>query len=643
MSGVAEFRLRAPVALAFPFERSNFTAGHSMEQLNIAGLAPVDILLEAYRATENVRYLRGAADEIVAFEWVDRFSVIPTGFQWNDHALANSISILTDLWSYVRVRDDLDPKIAGALLRLVARTADRLSKPTLFTYRTNHGVMESIALLQVAAAFPALKSAHSYGELGCSRLKEQIPYYISPEGVVLEHSAGYHELGRELLDIVLQLSYLGDCKAPAEWHQKLEASRAFSALLWRPDGSTPVFGNTDGANRRPDGEPAANQVPSREFSLFPVSGYSIWWDGLESWPKVDRASQTIVSWSNFPSKAHRHADDLSVLIWSRGISWITSVGYWPYEDYRYAAAQSWNGANAPHFENEPDRDVPPARVVGFADSQRLRAIALERHAAGGRALLRRQVVEIDGSIWLIADSVSGTQKGKVKRLWTASARTEWGDSTRSGRLLQAKDTLLTARISNLGDLSIPPSYHSGENNPLAGWNILDGNPTAAPALSVVQDGPVSLVVTVIEVDEEQRLHQLEAPTLLAKSDGGDWSVVLATRDGLAKIGWASDQITVDSPRGSRRVLLNAVDTDWAKSRSEILSAYQAMTSRYSRFREVIPYRFRWTGFFCALLVIQELIFLALRRYVPKATTQLRLCASGLWLLFGSYCAYVLLR
>ena len=190
LAGTIEFHRSPQAQVAVPFERANFNVGRVSHQLFIAALVPVDLLLQAYRLSGDERFLRAALDDVIAFERVDRFSLIPSGLQWNDHTMSNTIAIVAELWSYVRDRNDLDAEAGPAILRLVARTGERLAKPFFFTYRTNHGVMQNIALMQIASAFPSLKSAKDWGALGRSRLKEQMGYDVSPEGIVLEHSAG---------------------------------------------------------------------------------------------------------------------------------------------------------------------------------------------------------------------------------------------------------------------------------------------------------------------------------------------------------------------------------------------------------------------------------------------------------------------
>lgn len=641
LGGYLEFHRNPPIPVAVPFTHANFLAGSQSAQLFIAGLGPVNRLLRAYRASGDQRFLRTAVEEIIAFERVDRYSLAPSGFQWNDHAMANSISVLADAWSLIRSRSDTGRDAEQALLRLASRTAMRLAKPDLYTFRTNHGIMQNLALLQFAAAFPTLESARPLGDLGCERLRKQMRYYVSDEGVVLEHSAGYHEFGRQLLDKVLRLSELGgDCRPPAEWAKKHEATHAFSALLWRPDRSLPVFGNTDGA--RSPGEEELRMKPGNSFSVLPVSGYAVWWSGLAAWPNVDRLAQTIVTWSNFPTRAHKHADDLGVLVWSRGVPWITSVGYWPYDAAGYADVQSWLGANAPHFVDEPGHGTPLASLIGVADAGRLHAIALERVDTTGTATLRRQIIELDGSTWLIADSVAGSRDGEVTRLWTFASGTDWASPEGQDIVLTAKNTPLAARMTTLGDVAAPPKQHRGQTAPFVGWNVVRGAPVPAPAVSVVQRGPRSMVVSVLQVDDEKRLRTLPAPRLSPNSRPDDWSVVVHTPDGPVPVSWNSSRVSAGFPQGDVAAALSPQGPGAAASRLQIVSAYGAMGAQYQRFRELTPYRHRLTGVVAAIFVILEVVLLILRRRLPAAVLPVRLLGCLFWPVFGTYCAFVFL-
>lgn len=542
----------------------------------------------------------------------------------------------------IRHRPDTDAPAQQALLRLATRTAERLAKPELFTFRTNHGVMQNLALLQFAAAFRSLEPAQRLGQVGCERLRQQLRYYASDEGVVLEHSSGYHEFGRQLVEMASALLPFTDCTPSAQWARKRERLRDFSALLWRPDQTLPVFGNTDeGLRPAPDDAPAR---PGRAFALLPVSGYAVWWSGLDAWPSMDKVSQTVVAWSNFPTRAHKHADDMSVLVWSRGVPWITSVGYWPYDLPGYADAQSWAGSNAPHFSAEPTVTAAPPILTGAGESERLRALSLQRPDSTGQALIRRQVIELDGANWLIADSTTGSRPGPLASVWTFSSRTRWAPSTGNDFMLRVDGSPLMARFSLLGDVIASPQAFVGHQAPYVGWNVRNGQPVPAPALTVAQgtSPSASLAVSVLQVDDEGVLRALTPPKLLPGAAPDDWKVVVATRRGSATVSATGRRVDVAFPDGRFGVDLNPPTVDVAAARGEIVSAYEDMGTHYRRMRELTHYRRRLTVLLLGLLLSQELVLAGLRRWAARAVVPVRILACVAWPLVGLYLARVFL-
>ncbi len=182
-----------------PFAKVDLQWGWPTQQLRFASLAHVEVLLDAYQATGDIAFLEGARDIVDAWAAFERSRVLPIGFLWNDHAIAQRVLVLTRYWSLLRGSPAFKPESARALLGFVQRSGLMLAKPGHFTVRTNHGVMQNLALLHVAAAFPALPEAPEFRRVAVARLKLQFAFYQSAEGVVLEHSPGYHGLGTNLL------------------------------------------------------------------------------------------------------------------------------------------------------------------------------------------------------------------------------------------------------------------------------------------------------------------------------------------------------------------------------------------------------------------------------------------------------------
>lgn len=644
LSGTAEFHKKTPINLSVPFTKDNLIVGTSSHQLHVAGLSTVEILLNAYRVSRDEKFLRAAQVEMEAFSRIDAAAFIPIGFLWNDHALANSISILAELWLYVREAKHLDPRFGKELLSFAARVAERTSNPQFFTYRTNHGIMQSVALLQYASAFPSLHNSERLARLGCSRLSAQLKYYVSPEGPILEHSAGYHELGLDLLTMSVELADRNQCAVPDEWQKKLRHAQSFSAMLRRPDGSLPVFGNTDSGERVTDKADGVPKRPEQPVSWLPLSGYAIWWNGLESWPVESQLAQTVVAWSNFPTKAHKHADDMSVLIRAQGHQWITNVGYWPYDARGYAAAQGWGGANAPHFADESPSAFPPARLRGFTEVARLRAIELDRFTASGNSTLRRQIVEIDGSSWLVADTVTGNRIGHVERLWTTSPEIETTVAS-DGRvvMMRPNGTEASARLSFLGDIEGRPGIHRGELEPFAGWLVKDGHTTPATAISLAQPGQQSLVLSILEVGEARTVQALSLPTLEEGSTPDAWRVKLQTKSGPLTVSWTRGLVSAQFRDGTVTASMRKPDEALTSARAEIASAYLSMTQRFTRFRDLTAYRYKLTALVVMLALLQEGLLFSIRRWTTFPVLRLRMLASAVWLSFGLFCTFVFLK
>ena len=84
------------------------------------------------------------------------------------------------------------------------------------------------------------------------------------------------------------------------------------------------------------------------------------------------SAQTVVAWSNHRRHGHKHADEPSLHIWSRGYNWITATGYWPYGLEGFDEANGWAGSNAPHALKESANSPRQARLLGIGNDGPLR-------------------------------------------------------------------------------------------------------------------------------------------------------------------------------------------------------------------------------------------------------------------------------
>ena len=153
------------------------------------------------------------------------------------------------------------------------------------------------------------------------------------------------------------------------------------ALLRRPDGHLPMFGDTASRSegfgplltaRNSTGTAAPltseGMVLADSFATYPVAGHAIWWDNTAQ-SDAQKADQTVITWSYHPGLGHKLADELSVILWARGRIWITNAGYWPYGVWGRDHAESWEASNAPHLLGESKQSERTSRVRGVGQGR----------------------------------------------------------------------------------------------------------------------------------------------------------------------------------------------------------------------------------------------------------------------------------
>ena len=231
--------------------------------------------------------------------------------------------------------------------------------------------------------------------------------------------------------------------------------------------------------------PAAGAASARSgATVDPAAGYWLRWDGLADWPDPASLGQTVVTWTSPPAPSHKHADELSILVWSKGVPWLTSVGYWPYDDPSRADAESWSGANAPQPRTRrrgQQRDGLGAgrREHGGPVSDRPRAPRARRvpGTPAGRASRARHLAHRRPCRYR---SGAGNQT-----VWQLAAEVAASRRAPGSYQLVAADRDTDAQLTVLGSAGTS-SATAREPRPLRGVAGRDSVPKPAPAITVDQ-------------------------------------------------------------------------------------------------------------------------------------------------------------
>ncbi len=644
LKGYPEMRVNLPLA------PDDLNVGLPSWQLHLSGLTVTALLLEAYRLTGREEYFDAVREDILAWARYERRLWWPKGYIWNDHALAARALVLARFWNAYRQHRRFAAADAQLVLDFVTRTGQMLAKPSHFTYATNHGVMQNLALLHIALAFPALPQTPEFHRIAVARLAQQMEFYVNDEGVVLEHSAGYHRFGLELIGMAFRyLSWLGQA-IPETWRVKYEKAKQFYAHLRRPDGSLPLFGNTgvlgDLTGPGPDiartderGHVVAwgpgDWRPSVERSLYPVAGYAVWWDGLTGWPRTDQLAQTVVTWSHFPGHGHKLADELSVLYWAEDQDWWTNVGYWPYGVGGRDQAISWEGSNAPHAVGEQRDSARKVQVHYSGGSEYLAAIDLERTTADGYRV-RRQVVSVKGGITVVIDAAHDALGRRTRSVWRTHPEVRMEqDHLAGGYRLSAPAGRATLTAYFFGaDKSFAVHRVNGEG--VQGKVALEQRPTSTSAVVVDHPSNGSWAATVWLLGRRaQAKHSGGGPVIERWQNPERWALKLPITDRLLHIARVGREIRLtDGKRLQNAVLLEPVP-DAETSRMRLHQALEMTSRSYPRYRDLSDYRLKAVFVLTGLLGIHVVFLVLIARYAGATSVlSLRLAAIVAWLGLG---------
>lgn len=632
------------------FSPTDLRKGSLKWQLIAASLAGVDQLLDAYQLTGREDFFRLAEENILAFAQFESSRWLDTGFLWNDHAIAARIPVLVKFWALYRQRPDYGEATARTILSLVARSGMLLAKPEHYAWRTGHGIVQNLALLQIAAAFPHLAESAHFRDTAQRRLAAHLPYYINREGVTLLHSAGYAAGGIRYLGMAMRLYSIGGIPIPPEWWDRYKRAEDFDSLLRRPDGSLPMFGDTTsdvdsyGPRRTwPDatGRAAPLSVHGQFLhrpgaGVYPEAGYAVWWH-----PRThidgETESQTVAIWSNYPGLGHKHADEMSVLIWAAGRTWLTNVGYWPYGLPGRKEAESWGGSNAPHLHSEPASSRRTARLTAIGNNGSLHFLEMERHGPDGLAA-RREVLQFGPGRWLVLDRFNDTSSRRAVTRWTfyPDLSVKQGRAHGSFNIFDPASTrVMGCSFQTSQDGRV--EHISGSTAPFSGWVVIGSTPTVAPTLAVHSNTKQGLQLAVCVLQDRADADNTGGVSASVSGVEGkdDWTVNVA---GTAK----APEVTlrrsglriIVTERGDSRGRQTLELSDVADPRegvAQVLTAFQTSTDLSERRVPLVPYRARVTYVLVMVLLVQELTLLALRRRLPRMAGGLRVVGVVAWI------------
>lgn len=318
--------------------------------LYILGLRHVYILARAFFKTNELTYMDLAWKFIVSFHSFLFSKKQKNSFITNDHTIAERIENLV-YFGYVAKIMDFSIKFPYIIDDLITNSNDRLLSDDYYQFNHNHGIIVDKALIIGAYCMNNKRSAEMINH-AVSRIKQQIQFAFSPEGIHVENSFDYHLTITQLLRSVNNCLYFINNAYYKELSEILEKTSEYLIYAFKPNLQRPLFGDSKGVKGQNRGLIETNSHPCLEYinsmgqigtrpkhllSHFSNSGYVFIREHFN--PESFSQSTWISLKAGFVTRTHKHQDDLSICLYSKGYDIFVDAGMYnfipknPYKEY----------------------------------------------------------------------------------------------------------------------------------------------------------------------------------------------------------------------------------------------------------------------------------------------------------------------
>lgn len=232
---------------------------------------------------------------------------------WHDHATAFRLRNLVSWLLFCHSRGLLvgDDARTESLADLVVEHLDWLQEDENYSNFTNHGFDQAMVALTIGLMFDR-EDFELYRQQNRERLKGEVTFAFTEEGVHKENSPGYQKMMLGRLKLLKTLAPLGEKEISQMGEHYIEKAEAFLRAVTLPNGSLPLIGDTRGSDTGllTEAVDARNGVHVYDYSK---SGYVIF-KGVDG---VGKGFFVLLKNCHF-SNYHRHDDDLMLYVFYDG-------------------------------------------------------------------------------------------------------------------------------------------------------------------------------------------------------------------------------------------------------------------------------------------------------------------------------------
>lgn len=333
----------------------NFTESPGTFQLYLQALNPIAYLVQAYYISNDLDYLNMAT--LIVQSWIEYKESSESDenpYLWYDHGTAIRTNNLIYFLLAYKNSQQYNENFCSQIVQLLEEHGQHLSNKAEYYENHNHGIFQDQALIHVAY-FLNNAQTQEWLSLAKERLIAQKEHAFSSEMVHVENSPGYQIGVTELFYQVSEFLLMQGDQFGKDLYDSVSDSLEFMAWVIKPSGIFAEIGDTnsikngltkvDYSLEKYKNEHLlyastlgqAGVAPAINSTIYPESGYYF---GRSSWSSDDYSQSTWTMFkAGYSSRTHKHADDLSFMLYSKGYDILVDPGWYnymsgnPYRDY----------------------------------------------------------------------------------------------------------------------------------------------------------------------------------------------------------------------------------------------------------------------------------------------------------------------
>lgn len=502
--------------------------------LYFQSLRMVSILLNGYEKTEKSIYYARAKE--ISFDWIsDHKDTHKNGPNlnkaWSDHAVANRVLTLTYLLEIGKKYELLDNDEIIILLKTLYQHNEWLYDNENYP-SGNHGIMVNRALLQSALLYDCFNNSEKWKDKSLDRLYDSFSGDVSPKGVHLENSPGYHLHVLRLLRNFMDISSFYDVKLSDEFDALYSNMIYYLAYLYKPDGKLPYIGDTRRSADIEDISFTNNEILfqktngqkgnyTKPWFYDEVSGVVVGKPLNES-NQLENSSYLFFQ-GGFNSAIHKHSDNLSFVFSSCGHDIIVDGGHYSYTSsewkkyFRSVYAHNNIVINGSTYNT---RLLKPGDVAIDSIYFNEEYLYINSHHKGYEpTIVKRELIFIIPNLIILKDKIlENKSNDRIEQIFNFSKSTQLIRSDLSTTEL-AIDTLITIYLKQ--HLPIDTfSVYKGSYNLIRGWqsnNTLLKYPIQQ--LSFIQkENTKKVFITSIFIESDKFSEPVESFSIVGQED-----------------------------------------------------------------------------------------------------------------------------